>query len=199
MIKKANAHHPVHEIIQHRWSPYRFTDRPISNEDLQALFEAARWAPSSYNEQPWYYLVAQKNQTEEFSKIISCLEESNQVWAQHASVIMLAFARTTFERNGKMNKAAIHDLGAAASYLSFEATSRGIAVHQIIGLHADKVNQKYNVPEDCQVLTALALGYADLSPEVDGVHAERDNSVRSRKTINEFVFHEDWGQALADL
>jgi nitroreductase len=197
MIKQAGTDHPVHEIIRHRWSPYRFTQRRVSDEDLHALFEAARWAPSSYNEQPWRYIVARREQPEEFNKLVSCLEDSNQTWAQHASVVALAFARTTFERNGKVNKAAFHDLGAAASFMSFEATSRGIAVHQIIGLHPDVVNENYEVPEEYQVLTALAIGYADLSPDTDGVHAERDNTARSRKKITEFVFHDDWGQALA--
>ena len=199
MIKKASTDHPVHEIIQHRWSPYRFTDRRISDEDLHALFEAARWAPSSYNEQPWRYIIARKDQSDEFNTMLSCLEDSNQDWAQHSSVLVLAFARMTFERNGKMNKAAFHDLGAAASFISFEATSRGIAVHQMIGLLPDAVKNKFKVPKEYEVLTALAIGYADFSPKTDNAYAERDNTTRSRKKISEFVFHKDWDQALANM
>ncbi|MEM7304262.1 MAG: nitroreductase family protein [Pseudomonadota bacterium] len=199
MIKKANTDHPVHEIIQHRWSPYRFSDRSITSQDLHALFEAARWAPSSYNEQPWRYIMASKDQPEEFNTIIACLEESNQVWAKNASALVLGFARTTFERNGKLNKAAFHDLGAAASYMSFEATSRGIAIHQIIGLLPEVVKEKYEFPKEFEVLTALAIGYADLSPGDDGVHSERDNTARSRKKISDFVFHKTWGSAMVAL
>ena len=93
-------------------------------------------------------------------------------------------------------------LSAAASFISFEATSRGIAIHQMIGLLPEIVKEKYGIPEDFEALTALAIGYADLNPEGDevhAVHAERDNTPRSRKKISEFVFHEDWGKALANL
>lgn len=192
MIKKAIAEHPIHELIENRWSPYRFTSRAVSSNDLHSLFEAARWAPSSYNEQPWRFVLATKEQPEEFERVLSCLLEANQAWAQHAYALVLASARLTHERNGKENKAAIHDLGAAVSYLSLEAASRGIAVHQIIGIEPDKAQQLYNIPDDYQTLTAFAIGYADLSAETEGTYAERDNTARARKKIPEFVFTQAW-------
>ena len=198
-LEVRTADNPIHKLFLKRWSPRAMSGEVIDDQKIKSIFEAARWAPSSYNEQPWRYIIARKEQPEKFNKLVSCLEDSNQVWAQHASVLALAFARTTFERNGKVNKAAFHDLGAAASFMSFEATSRGIAVHQIIGLHPNVVNEKYEVPDEYQVLTALAIGYADLSPNTDNVHAERDNTMRSRKKITEFVFRDDWGKALAKL
>lgn len=197
MIKKANTDHPVHEVIKNRWSPYRFLpDRKIPKEDLLSLLEAARWAPSSYNEQPWRFIIAFSEQTEEFEKLLSCLVKANQDWAVNASILMLGITHLTFDRNGKENRAAVHDLGAAASHLSFEATTRGIFVHQMIGIEPQKARKIYTVPEDYEVLIAIALGYPDLNMSAtDDPLAVRDKTPRSRKTISEIVFYKEWGSS----
>ena len=111
MIKRAKPDRPVHEVIAKRWSPYAFANRDVSDEDLFSLFEAARWAPSSYNEQPWSYIVATRAQRSEFERLLSCLVEGNQLWAKAASILALGVATSNFKRNDKPNKAAIHDLG----------------------------------------------------------------------------------------
>src|SRR5438309_679557 len=134
MTRRAATDHPVHELIAERWSPYAFADRPVSKDDLLSLFEAARWAPSSYNEQPWGYLVATRDDPEGFARLLSCLVEGNQVWAKAAPVLALGCTRLTFARNGQPNAAALHDLGLAAGNLCLEATARGLAVHQMIGI-----------------------------------------------------------------
>ena len=192
MIKKANTDHPIHELITNRWSPYKFADRLVSKEDLLSLFEAARWAPSSYNEQPWRFIMASKDQAQEFEKLLSCLVPANQEWAKNASVLVLGVTHLTFDRNGKENKAAIHDLGAAVSHLSFEATVRGISVHQMIGIEPESAKQAYNIPDDHEVLTAFAIGYSDLSENVSDDLSKRDQTPRARRTIAEFVFKKDW-------
>jgi len=195
MIKKANTDHPIHELIKNRWSPYKFSDRSVPREELLSLLEAARWAPSSYNEQPWRFIIAPREQTQEFKKLLSCLVQANQEWAKNASVLVLGITHLTFDRTGKENKAAIHDLGAAVSHLSFEATTRGISVHQMIGIEPQKARQVYTIPEDYEVLIAFAIGYPDLSETAIDDLAIRDRTPRVRKTIAEFVFYKEWESA----
>ena len=196
MIKKASTDHPVHEVIESRWSPYKFLpDRLIPREDLFSLLEAARWAPSSYNEQPWRFIIAPKEQTDEFEKLLSCLVKANQDWAKNSSVLMLGVTHLTFDRNGKENKAAMHDLGAAVSHLSFEATIRGISVHQMIGIEPQKAKKIYGIPEKYEVLIACALGYPDLNEAATDPLTIRDKTPRARKTISEIVFYKEWGSS----
>ena len=123
--KQAGPDHPIHDLLARRWSPYGFADRPVPAADLRSLFEAARWAASSYNEQPWTYIVATKEDPEEFARLLSCLVEGNQAWAQAAPVLALGCTSLVFKKNGKPNAAAIHDLGLAAGNLCAEATARG--------------------------------------------------------------------------
>lgn len=115
--KQASPDHPIHELIAQRWSPYAFADRPVSDDDLRSLFEAARWAASSYNEQPWTYILATKREPDEFDRLLSCLVEGNQGWAADAPVLALGCTNLRFTRNGKPNAAAIHDLGLASATL----------------------------------------------------------------------------------
>jgi nitroreductase len=193
--KQANPNHPIHELIAKRWSPYAFTDRPVSEDDLRSLFEAARWAASSYNEQPWSYIVASKANPAEFERLLSCLVEGNQPWAKAAPVLALGCTSLNFVRNGKLNAAAVHDLGLASATLTLEATARGLFVHQMIGILPDKARELYRIPEGVQPLTGLAIGYAadpDILPEV---YKQRDLAPRQRKPLAEFVFGGQWGAA----
>src|SRR5262249_35234267 len=124
--KQAKPDHPIHELIARRWSPYAFADRPVSPVDLRSLFEAARWAASSYNEQPWSYIVATRDNPTEFERVLSCLVEGNQAWAKVAPVLALGCTSLKFTLNGKPNAAALHDLGLAAGNMCLEATARGL-------------------------------------------------------------------------
>src|SRR5205085_4257512 len=130
--KQVKPDHPIHELIAQRWSPYAFSDRPVSGDDLRSLFEAARWAASSYNEQPWRYIVATKANPQEFERLLSCLVEGNQVWAKAAPVLALGCTSLNFALNNKPNAAAVHDLGLGSATLTLEATARGLYVHQMI-------------------------------------------------------------------
>src|SRR5436190_19307294 len=112
--KQASPDHPIHDLIARRWSPYAFADRPVSDDDLRSLFEAARWAASSYNEQPWAYVVATKAAPDAFERLLSCLVEGNQVWAAAAPVLVLGCTSLRFILNGKPNAAAVHDLALAS-------------------------------------------------------------------------------------
>jgi nitroreductase len=191
--KHAAPDYPINELLAKRWSPYAFADRPVAEDDLRSLFEAARWTASSYNEQPWSYIVATKDRPEEFDLLLSCLVEGNQAWAQAAPVLALGCTSLVFTRNGKPNAAAIHDLGAASASLTLEATARGLAVHQMIGILPERAREVYQIPEGVQPMTGLAIGYpADPSMLPERLR-ERDLSPRQRKTLDQFVFGGAWG------
>jgi nitroreductase len=193
--KQAASDCPIHDLIANRWSPYGFTDRLVPRAELRSLFEAARWAPSSYNEQPWSYIVATKENPEEFERLLSCLVEGNQAWAKRAPVLALGCTSLLFNLNQKPNAAALHDLGLASANLCFEATARGISVHQMIGIVPDKARQVYSIPEGVQPLTGLAIGYAAEPTTLSEQFRQRDLAPRKRKPLVEFVFGDQWGAA----
>jgi nitroreductase len=193
MTTPAATDHPVHELIAARWSPYAFADRPVPKPALLSLFEAARWAPSSYNEQPWSYLLATKDDPEGYARLLSCLVEGNQVWAKAAPVLALGCTRLNFVRNGQPNAAALHDLGLASAMLVLEATALGLAVHQMIGILPDRARELYQIPEGVQPLTGLAIGYAGDPAALPENLRPRDAARRPRKPLAEFIFAHKWG------
>ena len=191
--KTAVTDHPVHELIPRRWSPYALAARRISESDLRSLFEAARWAPSSYNEQPWSYIVATKDDPEQFGRLLSCLVEGNQAWAKEAPVLALGVVSLKFARNGRDNRAAVHDLGLAAGNLVFEATARGLVVHQMIGILPDTARDVFGIPPGHEAWTALAIGYPGDSSLLPDPLRQRDSAPRQRKKLSEFIFTGHWG------
>ncbi len=193
MSKQAGTDHPIHELIASRWSPYGFSNCTVSKENLLSLFEAARWAPSSYNEQPWSYIVATKDEPEEYEKLLSCLVDGNQSWANTAPVLALGVVSLKFARNNTPNAAAIHDLGLAAGNLLFEASARGLYVHQMIGILPDKAREIYEIPDGVEAKTGLAIGYAADPSTLSDPFKERDQAPRQRKPLQAFVFSSKWG------
>lgn len=186
---------PIDEEIRRRWSPRAFADRDVSDEDLKTLLEAARWAPSSYNEQPWRFLVAKRTNPEQFERMLSCLKEKNREWARGAPVLMLTAASTTFARNGKENRHAYHDLGLAMGNLINQATAMDLYVHQMAGIDPDRAREVYDVPEDFDVVAGVAIGYLG-SPERldDPDRQDAETSERSRRALEETVFEDAWGR-----
>jgi nitroreductase len=193
--KQAQPDHPIHEFFRTRWSPYAFSDKPVSDDDLRAIFEAARWAPSSYNEQPWRYILATKANSDEFQRLLSCLVEGNQAWAKNAPVLALGCISLNFVLNGKPNAAAVHDLGLASGSLVLEATARGLFVHQMIGILPDRARELYRIPQDVQPLTGLAIGHVASPDSLPDAYKERDLAPRTRKRLGEFVFGGTFGAA----
>ena len=193
MSTKAPTDHPIQEVLARRWSPYVFADRSVARADLLSLFEAARWAPSSYNEQPWSYLVAIREDAQAFAQLLSCLVPGNQEWAKAAPVLALGCTSLNFAGNGKPNAAALHDLGIASMSLVIEATARGLAVHQMIGILPDRARTVYQIPEGVQPLTALAIGYAGDPKTAPEKLGQRDAARRPRKVLPSFVFGDAWG------
>lgn len=193
MSMRASTDHPIQDLIAERWSPYAFADRPVSRADLLSLFEAARWAPSSYNEQPWSYLLATKEERQEYERLLSCLVPGNQTWAKNAPVLALGCTHLNFVRDGKPNAAAVHDLGLASANLLLEATARGLVVHQMIGILPDRARELYQIPADVQPLTGIAIGYPGDPATLSENLRARDAARRPRKPLTGFVFEGKWG------
>ena len=194
MIKHASTDHPILEILVARWSPYGWSDRPVSRSDLRSLFEAARWAASAFNEQPWRYVVATRDEPEEFERLLSCLVEGNQAWAAAVPALALGIARSTFSHNGKPNRVALHDLGLAAGNICAEATARGISVHQMAGILPERARELYQIPEEYDAQTALAFGYAADPEDLEEPARSRDTTPRTRRPLDAFVFGGSWGR-----
>lgn len=194
--KLASPDRAVHDWIRVRWSPYAFSPREVSSQDLLALFEAARWAPSSYNEQPWRYIIATRDQSEQFDTVISCLAEGNRPWARRAPVVGIGMTRVVFERNGEPNRAAVHDLGLASAFLTLEATSRGLYVHQMIGILPERVRLVYQLPDDVEPYTGLAIGYLGDPDGLEEPYRQRDLAARTRRPLASFLFSGRYGEGV---
>lgn len=189
-MNTATAKKPViHDILRQRRSPYAFNpDRSMSTSDLHAIFEAARWMMSSYNAQPWRYIVGIRDRSlDVWQRVFDVLVDGNKPWAQNAPVLALGIVEHNFEHNGKPNKAAVHDLGAASAGLTFEATARGLVVHQMIGIEPDKARQIFNLPDSMEAFTGLAIGYRAEPSQVSDEYAQRDERRRERKPLDEII------------
>jgi nitroreductase len=170
----------------------------VEKDQLLSLLEAARWAPSSYNHQPWRFIVATKDDITEYNRLLSTLVEFNQGWAKNAPVLILAVAKLHFD-DGKLNRHAFHDIGLALENLIIQATSLGLSTHQIAGFQADLARKEYGIPNEYEPATVITVGYAgDPQSLPDGLR-ERELAPRVRKTLKEIVFTEKWENVLPIL
>lgn len=197
MSKETPTEHPIQDLIRGRWSPVAFADRPVGAEQLASLFEAARWAPSCFNEQPWRFVVATMDDAQAHARILACLVPGNQVWAKHAPVLAITVAKLAFTRNSKPNLHAYYDMGQAVANLAIEAQARGIYLHQMAGFDAEKARETLAVPEGFYPVSAIALGYLGDAGELPDEVARRDLAPRRRRTQREFVFQGRWGEPVA--
>src|SRR5688500_18464285 len=159
MQKAADTTYAIEELLKQRWSPRAFSDRPVEPEKLLRLWEAARWAASCANEQPWYFIVATKQDEAEYTRLLSCLRENNQQWARQAPVLMASVAKLAFDANGQPNRYAFHDVGLAVANLITQATALGLCVHQMAGFYPEKVRELYGVPAAFEPVAGIVLGY----------------------------------------
>ena len=199
MKKPANTDHPIHELIRERWSPRAFADQPVRGEVLRSLFEAARWAPSSNNEQPWAFIVATKDDHATHSKLLSTLVQFNQVWARNAPVLGIAVSELAFAGNGHPNRNAFYDTGAAMANLTQEANSRGLLVHQMAGFDPHKAIDLFSIPTGWEPIAAFVLGYPGDPQSLPENLREREFGPRTRKPLADFVMSGSWGQPAAFL
>jgi nitroreductase len=183
---------PVHELVRERWSPRAFSDKPVPANVLRGLFEAARWAPSSFNTQPWAYIVATKGDKENFDKIVGTMVEFNQGWTQHVPVVALSIAQVT-NKEGKPNRHAFHDVGSASAQLTVQAVSQGLFVHQMSGFDPAKARQVFDIPADWEAVAAMAIGYPGDPASLPDKLKQRELAPRTRKPLSEFVMAGRWG------
>jgi nitroreductase len=183
-------------VVLERWSPRAFADRDVSSADLKTIFEAGRWAPSSFNEQPWRFFVGRRN-SETYNKILDALVPFNQDWAKHVPILILGVARTRFSHNDSPNNYAAHDLGAAMGFMALQATALGLAAHQMAGFDWVKAREAFEISETYTMGSVMALGYQGELADLGEKFQAQEQSPRSRKPLNEIVFTA-WDQP-ADL
>jgi nitroreductase len=193
MDKLAPTEHPIHDLLRRRWSPIAFDEnRPVERETLNRVFEAARWAASSFNAQPWNYIVGVKAEDPEmFNKLASTLVPGN-AWAHHVPVLALSVAKTAFAHNGQPNRHAFHDTGAASAELALEATSLGLFVHQMAGFDVEKARQVLQIPDGYEPVAMMAIGYPGEPQKLDEKDKPRQFGERRRKPQKDFVFYSGW-------
>ena len=186
-IKKATPSYDVHELITKRWSARSFSNRPIDQETLEKLFESASWAASSMNEQPWKYIYAHRN-TSGFDRLHDCLMDGNQPWAKHGAVLLLALAKKKFDRNGKENRHAMHDVGAANTTLLLQAAHDDIYGHMMGGFHMDKTIETLGIDTEVwEPACFIALGYLDEAEALPEPFKTRELTPRERKSVSSFT------------
>lgn len=179
----------LHQHIKNRQSKRAYRTDALSNEQIRILFEAARWAPSANNEQPWSYVFATKDQPELWQKIFDALNDTNKIWAEHAPVLVVAMIRKNFERTGLPNGSARYDLGAANALLSIQAESMGLNVHQMGGYNKAKAIENLNIPDTHEPVVVMAIGYPG-APEILPEHLrQREIGPRTRSAIDTFVMN----------
>lgn len=179
--------------IQDRKSPLAFEPKSLSDEQLETLWNAARWSASSYNEQPWRFVYAKRENEEEFNRILNCLLPGNQEWAQNASVLMIACSSNHFNHNGKENRHAKYDLGQAVSSLSLQATNMGLVLRQMGGFSPQAAQEQLAIPENYEAVTAIALGYEGRIDDLPENLQARSKNERKRNEIKSFAFEGTWG------
>lgn len=192
MQKSSEFESPIIEVIKNRRSRRAYADKPVEQAKVASLFEAARWAPSSVNEQPWLYVYASKEDTTLWNKIFDALNDSNKVWVKNVPLLIASFVRKNFSRNDRPNSAARYDLGAANAFLSLQATHLGLNVHQMGGFDSSKLIANLNVPDIYEPVIILAIGYPgeiELLPE----HLkQRELAPRERYVQQEFVLNKSF-------
>jgi nitroreductase len=196
-IKRPDLTHEIHPVLASRWSPRAYSDQPVENEKLQRMVEAARWAPSSSNLQPWCFMFCYNNDPV-FTMIYSTMVSFNQLWVKTAPLMGLAIG-ITHDPKGNPNGSYQYDLRQAVAMLSVQAVSEGLYIHQIGGFDRDAVALKLEIPLIYSVVTAFTVGYRG-NPEV--LHPnllKLELSPRKRKPLDEFVFDGRFGNKASFL
>jgi nitroreductase len=195
MIEKAaDTRVPIHDLLRRRWSPRAFADRSVEPEKLQSLFEAARWAPSSYNEQPWRFICCTREHPADHERFLGILAEGNVPWARHAPVLILSVANMQFTHNGKPNRHALHDVGLAAENFVIQAVALGLVVHQMAGYDAAKARAVFGIPDGYEPAAAIAVGYQGEPDRLPQPLRDREAAPRTRKPLEEIVFGGRWAE-----
>lgn len=194
--KKAETAHEILPVLAERWSPRAFSEKEVEVEKLLRIFEAARWAPSSSNEQPWRFLLARKGE-EHYDRLMEGVNASNQKWAWTAPVLGFTVAQKKFARNGRENKHRRHDIGLAMGNILVQAMKEGLYVHQMAGIEPQRIMDNFRLdPNEHDVVTAFVIGYFDPSrlEDMDERYGESERAPRSRKKLEDIVFGNEFGK-----
>ena len=197
--KIAAADHEVHELIRHRWSPRAFdASRPVPRNELLRLFEAARWAPSSRNEQPWRFIVVPRHEeSPAWRELVAALDGGNQAWAPSAPVLIVGVVRMTLEKNESPNPHAWYDMGQAVGILTLQATAQGLSLRQMEGFDREKARAACRIPDGFDPIVVIAMGYAgDPESLSNERHRDAERQPRKRKSISDFVYENQFGQGV---
>lgn len=178
----------IHEIIAKRYSPRSFSKDKIDKDIILSLFEAARWSPSSMNEQPWRYIISTSDDAVNFNKMLSVLNDSNKIWAMNAPLLILTLTKLRNTKNNQLNMYAYYDAGQAAAYLTMQATHMGLYVRQMGGFNKERARGIFEIPDDFMPVTVIAAGYKSDGDELPVILRDKENSVRNRKQLNEILF-----------
>ena len=190
--KRAATERPINDLIARRWSPRAISGRSVEREKLAALFEAARWAPSCFNEQPWKYVFATRDDPQGFETLSSLLVEGNS-WAKEAYVLAISVARLSFQRNGRPNPHAWHDVGAASENMFLQATELGLCMHEMAGFDRGRARQVLELDADHDPVAMIAIGYRGSPDDLPEKLRERELEPRVRLSVERFVFEGAWG------
>jgi nitroreductase len=182
--------HPVHPLIQQRWSPRAFADVPLTHDVVLSLFEAARWAASSSNAQPWRFLYALKSETERFGKMVECLYDHNKEWAPNAPVLVVTMVKTHTDPGNKPNQYALHDLGLAIGNLTTQASSLDLYVHNMAGFSEETAKKLFSIPEGIEPVTMIAIGRLGDPGQLSAFNQQRELAAQTRKPLSELILHE---------
>ena len=193
MDKPAKTNYGIQPLLKKRWSPRSFTDQMVGKESLQRIFEAARWAPSSSNDQPWRFIVGIKGD-KTWDKIMETLVDFNQKWAKLAPVLALSIGKKISDKSGKPSRTFTYDVGQSVAHITFQAMHEGLFVHQMGGFSTQKAAELFNIPEDYQAITAFAIGHKGSPDLLEENFAEMEKSERKRHPASDFVFSELFGK-----
>jgi nitroreductase len=194
MITLTEIEIPVHDLIKERRSPLAYSERSVGREELRSLLEAARWAASSYNQQPWHFIVAMKEDPREYERLLGCIVPANALWAGKAPVLMLSVAKLTYDANGAPNRHALYDVGQATANLAIQATALGLALHQMGGFDMERARKEFSIPEGYEPVAAIAVGYPGDPASLPESLRARARVPRTRRELGEFVFTGRWGK-----
>lgn len=195
--KPAAVDHDIHPLIRNRWSPRGFDGSSIKDEVLLSILEAARWAPSSFNEQPWRFGIAKRDDQATFSAYFACLTPANQPWAHRAGVLLVGAAKRLRDRDGLENQYYQHDLGAALGYACLQASASGLAMHLLGGFDRAMIASACGLPEDFLPVTMAAIGLPDGGEQLPEHLRTRELAPRSRHPVTDISFNGTWGTKLS--
>lgn len=173
----------LNELARQRYSPYKFSGEPVPKETLHQILEVVRHAPSSYNEQPWRFIYALKEDQEAFQRLLECAVADNQKWAKDAPILLLSLAKRHFSETGDPNRHAWHDTGMAMGFFVLKATELGLYVHQMAGFSVEKAQETLGIPDEYHPVAMIALGHRSNDDE---------RPDKGRKSVEEIAMRGQW-------